>query len=251
MKAQPKKWTKEDTDYLLEHWGDTSKKSIAKVLGRSVTAIESKSARLGLSDFLHSGEYITFYQLVKILGHEGSYDYFLKRLLKLDFPIKEKQIIKKRYRIVYIKDFWKWSAKHKKDISFAKLEEGILGIEPDWVAEKRRSDKLNPGMMNHNRLWTKAEDEKLIFMCKSCRYTYGDIANELNRTETAVKRRLYDLKVPYRPVPRDNHVKWTDDENKKLMDMHIKGFSNYSIAKALGKTNLSINDRIRKLEEAR
>ena len=80
---------------------------------------------------------------------------------------------------------------------------------------------------------------------EAAKITNKDIADELNRTQAAVKRRLYDLKVPYRPVPLDNHKKWTEEENMKMLDLYKKGYDCYSIATMLNKTNLSICDRLR------
>lgn len=53
--------------------------------------------------------------------------------------------------------------------------------------------------------------------------------------------------VPYRPVPMDTHVKWTDEENNKMMELYRKGFDTYVIANMLNKSQLSISDRIKAL----
>ena len=63
-----------------------------------------------------------------------------------------------------------------------------------------------------------------------------------------IKRRIYYLAVPYRPVPRNNHIKWTDEENRKMFELHDKGYDSYVIAKILGKTHLSICDRLKKVK---
>ena len=39
------------------------------------------------------------------------------------------------------------------------------------------------------------------------------------------------------------------EENKKMFELHDKGYDTYSIAKALGKTHLSICDRLKKVQE--
>ncbi len=73
------------------------------------------------------------------------------------------------------------------------------------------------------------------------------MSKDLRRTENAIKRRLYDLGVPYRPIPMDTHVKWTDEENNKMMELYKKGFDSYVIANILNKSQLSISDRIKAL----
>ena len=240
-------WTKEETEYLENSWGSTSIPRIAKKLNRSVNSIKCKAFKIGLQRFIDQGEYVTFNQFTKAIGY-GSYSYLEKRLRKLDFPIKLKASVKMKYKIVYIDDFWKWAEQHKHDISFAKFEKGMLGEEPAWVEAKRKADSKNPSKLAHNRKWTKEEDNLLIERLKAYKYTYADLSEEFNRTEAAVKRRIYDLAISYRPVPRSNHLKWTDEENKKMFELHDKGYDTYSIAKALGKTHLSICDRLKKVQ---
>lgn len=100
-------------------------------------------------------------------------------------------------------------------------------------------------MGSWNRPWTNEDDQLLIQKVKAYRYTYRDLAAYFNRTECAIKRRLMDLAVPYRPVPRSNHVKWTDEETKTMLDLSEKGYSTATIAKMLDKTQLSISDRLK------
>ena len=141
--------------------------------------------------------------------------------------------------------FWKWAECHKQLLNFARFEKGNLGKEPSWVEEKRRADKSNPSKVSHNRAWSKEDDTLLISLTKTCKYTYKDLASRFNRTEAAIKRRLKDLNVPYRPVPLDNHVKWTDEEDNLMINLYNQGYDAYSIAKKLNKTHLSIPDRLR------
>ena len=241
-------WSTEEVDYLEDKWGVTSITGIAKHLGRTINSVKCKATKLGLQRFIDQGEYVTFNQFTKAIGYGGSYSYLEKRLRKLDFPIKLKASVKMRYKVVYIEDFWKWMEKHKQDISFAKFEKNSLGLEPEWVDKKRKADSKNPSKLAHNRKWTKEEDNLLIERLKAYKYTYADLSEEFNRTEAAVKRRIYDLAISYRPVPRSKHSKWTDEENKKMFELHDKGYDTYSIAKALGKTHLSICDRLKKVK---
>ncbi|WP_368260255.1 Myb-like DNA-binding domain-containing protein, partial [Clostridium paraputrificum] len=97
----------------------------------------------------------------------------------------------------------------------------------------------------HNRTWTKEDDTLLISLIKTYKYTYKDLASRFNRTEAAIKRRLKDLNVPYRPIPLDNHIKWTDEEDNLMINLYNQGYDAYSIAKKLNKTHLSIPDRLR------
>jgi hypothetical protein len=242
-----KTWSKEELELLEDKWGSTSIPQIAKSLNRTINSIRCKAQKIGLERFIDQGEYVTFNKFIKAIGYGGGYNYLEKRLLKLGFPMKHKKSIEMSYKVVYIKDFWKWAKQHKQDISFAKFEKGMLGQEPLWVEEKRKADLTNPSKLNPKRNWTKAEDNLLIEKTKSCRYTYKDLARDFNRTENAIKRRLYDLAVPYRPVPLDTHIKWTEEENEKMFELHEKGYDTYAIAQILNKTHLSISDRLKKV----
>lgn len=243
-------WTNEELEFLEDKWGILSISAIAKKLNRTTTSIQIKANRLGLGTFIDSAEYVTFNKFIKAIGYSQSYSYFYKRLVKLGFPIKKKKIVTRTFKVVYLDEFWKWAENNKNDINFANFEKGNLGLEPEWVEAKRKSDRSNPSKITHNRVWTKAHDNTLISMCKSQRYTYKDIARELNRTENAIKRRLIDLGVKVRPLYLNNHVKWTDEENKKMLELHEQGYDTNYIANVLNKSQLSISDRIKKLKDA-
>ena len=90
---------------MTENWGNLSIKAIAKKLNRSENAIEVRKNRLGLGSFLENGEYITFYLLMQtILGGKNP-SYQMQRLERDGFPIKHKTVKKKKWKVVYIKDF--------------------------------------------------------------------------------------------------------------------------------------------------
>lgn len=196
---------------------------------------------------MQSGELLTFRQLLYGLGLESSYSWIKKKFIDNGLPTVMKTVINKKVLKVDLSKFWLWAENNKQLLNFAKFEKGSLGAEPVWAAKKREADKSNPTKRTHNKPWTKDEDKLLIEKTKSNRYTYKDLAKEFNRTECAIKRRLYDLEVPYRPVPLDTHIKWTKEENKKMFELHNKGYDTYAIALELNKTHLSICDRLKKV----
>ena len=57
--GQNRNWTKEEIEYLQEHYGQLSYGALAKNLNRSVTAIRIRADRLSLGAFLECGEYVT------------------------------------------------------------------------------------------------------------------------------------------------------------------------------------------------
>lgn len=190
-------WTKEEQEYLENSWGDISIPKISKKLNRTIRAVQLKAYELGLGSFTEQGDYITFNQLLRVLGYQNSYKYLEKRLKKLDFPIKNKKITNQNIKVVHLNDFWKWAEKNKYSLNFAKFEKNSLGLEPDWVDERREEDRKK---LKSKKRWTKEEDKLLICLTKTYKYTYDDLKKRLNRTEEAIKKRLYILKVPYRPI---------------------------------------------------
>ena len=231
-------WTQEEMEFLKENYGSKTNKSIAKKLNRTEGAVVYKVAKMHLKK--EYGEMLTFNQLAIALGLQSSYSHVKSKLIKNGFRTN----CENKFTINY---FWSWAEKHKQILNFSKFEKNLLGIEPKWVDEKRKLDSSNPSKVNYNRVWSKSDDALLIQKTKSNRYTYKQLALEFNRTEAAIKKRLNTLGVPYRPLPLDCHIKWTDEENNKLLELNNKGLDSYTIAKILNKSQLSISNRIKKL----
>jgi hypothetical protein len=238
-------WSEEELQYLEEKWGNVCIDYIAKKLDRSKYAIRIKADKLKLGDSRLSGDKISLNQFSKATG---ICVYTIKeRWMKHGFKVSKIKQGRFKTNKIDLNEFWKWAEKNKELVNLAKWEEGILGVEPDWVKEKRKADLMNPSKTNWNRKWTPEEDKLLEEKLKLYRYTYKNLSEEFNRTESAIKRRIYDLVIPYRPIPRDTHIKWTEEENNKMIELHSKGFSSVTIAKVLGKTQLSICDRLKKV----
>lgn len=223
-------WTKEELEYLNENWGKKTIPSIAKHLGRSVNAVKVKAQHEKLTRHIHRSDRVTFNQFCIAIGKP--YSWTKDRYVRLGFPIHYQASIEKRYAMVDIDEFWKWAEAHKDDVDFSKIEKGILGKEPEWVKEARHASYLK---CKKRTPWTKSEDEHLIQLLKSYRYTYPEIARILNRTEGAVKRRLHDLGTKYRPVKRDVKM-WTDEEIDTMLELRVKGYGWDTVAEKLGRS---------------
>ena len=238
-------WTKEEEAYLQDFWGVKSLESIERKLDRTINSVRSKGQKLGLGPQISQCECITLNQLVNALGYSGSYSWWVTKYIKNGLPVSYRKDLSKISRMVDIEDFWDWAEKHQSIVNFAHFEKNSLGVEPNWVDAKRRRDQTNPSRASHNRCWTKKDDALLTAKLKLFKYSYTELAREFNRTEGAIKRRIHDLKIPYRPIGRNNHVKWTEEENEKMMELYYQGYDSYHIAKELNKTELSISDRIK------
>lgn len=226
-----RRWTDKEIKYLSESWGVTSIPTIASSLGKSITAVERKANRLKLGSFMHCGDYITLPQLWEALGLSRLTYRTTDWLKKHEFPFKYKKVrsANRRFKVVYLDDFWKWAENNKELLDFSKLEYLILGQEPEWVDIKRNQDRLKNSMIIATE-WTSYEDTKLLDMLKSYRYTLKDIANYFHRTEQAVKQRICKLNIEYRPIPISTHSRWTNEETETLLQL-VKEYSNYTLIK--------------------
>ena len=243
--GQGRNWTKEDDEYLREYWGVKSIQTLSKNLNRSINAINVRKVRLGLGPFLDNGEYITYSQLLQaIYGIEDAccaYRVFKKAD---DFPIHMKRRGSNRYKIVYLDEFWEWAEKHKRMIDFSKMEENILGMEPEWVKKKRKIDficRLNTGP------WTWADDEKLKRMLSKHQYTYTDLAAEFNRTEGAIKRRICTLGLTEKPI-KAPYKPWAENDIQTLVSMCEEGWGFERIGAKLKRSALSCRGKAERIE---
>ncbi|ELC8386004.1 phage protein [Clostridium perfringens] len=238
-------WTEEDINYLREKWGLVSVDVIAKKLNRTVISVRKKASYLKLGKWIDNIQYIKFRELIMALGYsESGYCYLKKKFKLLNFPMISKKVSKMKIEVVDIEEFWKWAEKNKSELNFANFNEGVLGKEPNWVKEKRKSDQINPAKVNVKKRWTKEEDNLLIAKVKSNTYTYKMISEDLFRTESAIKRRLMDLNVPYRPIP-EGWKPWSEEEENKAIMLREKGYDCFAIGRILGRTQMSVDDKLR------
>jgi hypothetical protein len=243
-----KNWTQEECSFLEDRWGIVSIPSIAATLGRTETAIKTKAIKMGLGRHLHSGAEITINELVKAIGKSSSYGWINDRWCRNGLPVKFKKSVNKKYKVIEIEKFWKWAETHKDIVDFSKSEIHMLGKEPEWVDEKRTADiaaakyKKTP--------WTKEEDNYLISLLNSYKYSYRDISERLMRTEGAIKRRVNDLDLKQRPLKADNHRLWTENELSILANLREKGYSPEVISERIGGTRsaLAVRGKLERME---
>lgn len=230
---QNKTWTQDEIDYLCEKWGVQSGTSIAKHLGRSVNAVKVKVQRLHLGAFSAGGGYVSLLELMQAIGGKRhSHCYSLMRLIEAGLPYRKKKIWNQSIKVISIDDFWKWAQEHQKLLDFSHFEEGALGAEPAWVRKKRRIDTA---CTIPKRKWTPEEDDHLKAMLREHRYNFKQLAAALNRSEPAIKRRIYDLKLKDWPV-RQKPLDWTEKEIEILCRLIGEGYSYEYAAKTLHRT---------------
>lgn len=136
-------------------------------------------------------------------------------------------------------DFWEWAEEHKRQLDFSKMEKNILGEEPEWVDRKRKLDVA----CNFNiSPWTASEDYWLEQMLKEGA-TYPELIQRLNRSEGAIRRRIYDLVIPYKPI-RTKNKPFTKEEEEEIWFMYLEGYNYNVIAKMMNRTPGSIRGKL-------
>lgn len=239
-------WSKAELDYLESAWGRTiSIKTIAKKLGRSVTAVIEKSSRLGLGRKTDAGEYITYHRLKQVLnGGAQSSGYAVKSWIEnRGLPVRNMTIVNKKIMVIRIADFWRWAESHKSFLDFSKFEPLSLGPEPQWVIKKRMAD-IRSGKTRRLDKWTEDEDSILRSMTQSGKFTYDEIARRLNRSEGAVARRLRVLGIKLWPQRHDAHeAHWTQEQLCILRDRILQAVPYSLISLEIGKSEKACRGR--------
>lgn len=242
--SKSKKWSKEEEDYLIESWGTVSCKQIAKKLNRSENAVIVKKNRLELGRFLENGDYITWNQLNLALGiSKPSNCQMVSWVQNRNFPIRKKKIRENNFRVIKLEDWWTWAWNNQDLLDFSKLEENLLGKEPNWVKEKRKYD-FERNQKYKKTQWTTLEDDRLIYLVKTQKYTYLELVQLLQRNVNAIIMRLNDLQIKDRPVKADNHIPWIRTEVDILNALIKQGCSYELIAEKVGKSEKACRGKI-------
>lgn len=230
-----KNWSPDELGYLEEKWGAVSLIAIASKLGRTPNAVKLKASRLGLGPHLMGSESISANRLLIAVVGNSAY-YTLRKWIRAGLRVHRHRVLKASFLMVNIQTFWNWAEKHRREIDFSRFEEGALGLEPDWVKEKRQADKF---LMGAKSPWTAQEDALLRSTTKQGGYTYTDICARLPiRSQSAIKRRIYDL---YLPGPaRKKAVRWTEEENERLRSGYAAGITFDQIGQELGRGGLAV-----------
>lgn len=241
-------WTEEEKAYVQDKWGEISISSMSKKLNRSERSISNMRLQLKLGPFLDGGGYITFKQLLPILGLR-SYTEGIKMLVKQKgLPIKEQQIIKRKYKVVYYKDFWQWAETNQEAINWSKVRVGILGKEPDWVKYRRKIDGQTGTIITKSReLWTKEDDVYLTQLLKLHKYTSLELSQILGRTENAIYTRIYRLGLREMPISDKTNVTWPEKDCRLLDEMIQQGYSYELISKRIGRSVTAIRSKVQRV----
>lgn len=184
-----KRWTEKEENYIEDNWGIKSYKSIGRNIGRTASAVYERGRQLGLQGATLTSDLFNASQIARMLGIDVSVviETFQKEGLKL----KKKTLTKKQQ---------KWYATHEDLLEFLEknqriwttknLKEYELGIEPEWLKEKRRRDRTVPC---RNQYWTEDEDREALYLYYNKNLVYREIAKQMHRSLSAVANRIARL----------------------------------------------------------
>lgn len=181
------KYAPEDLQMIKDQLGSQSLSTIARRLNRSITALEVKITRLGLSHTKSCTGMLTAGELAKILKIDRNtvMQWIVNHDLDSHLRITRS---KKKFTFINTDDFWAWAEKNRHKIDFSKLEPDALPPEPYWVAEERKT----PRQVTSYKAWTKNE-EKLVLEWHCCGKTLAEISDMLGRTRESIRKKIKRL----------------------------------------------------------
>lgn len=240
----PKKyWTEEEINYLEGKWGEAPISAIAKKLGRTTEAIILKSKRLGLGSAYKAGEYLnatTIAGILKVDAHTVT-DYWIG---KCGLIARKKALNKFQVWMVKHNNLLKWLEENQVKWDSRKVEIYALGLEPQWLREKRKKDNTLP--KKQFQKWTNSEDDLLINL-----YLAGvkqtEIASTLSRSPDAVNRRISRLKNAGK-IYKNIMIPWTKEETDLMIEMDMRGKKDIEIAYEIGREAFHVRDHRRNLK---
>lgn len=88
---------------------------------------------------------------------------------------------------ITIEDFWKWAESNQSLLSFRKANFDELAPVPRWAEKKKKQDLSCPPKQ---KIWTKAEENRLLFLYYQEGKTQKEIALQLGRSLSSVEKKI-------------------------------------------------------------
>lgn len=188
MKNSHKLWTTEEEDYLKEYAGERSISKIARNLGRTVAGVQHRMKKV-VGSATENTPYVTITEISRQLHIKRPILALWRQLPEDPFPCNKMVIAeKKENSLVDLEDMWNWLYRHPDKWNAYRLEEGALGVEPEWVDAKRRSDFAVKKERMH---WTEKEKEQAILFY-GLGQTYEEIGKLLGRPWAGVYKKIWE-----------------------------------------------------------
>lgn len=178
-----RRWTEEEKEFVMEHWGDVTVSYIAKKLNRSETAIISFSEKNKLGS-AYKKNYISTIDAGEIIGvDQTTIIHWINSCgLKAEF----KAIKNRKKYLIDIDKFHNFLRDNQGLWKASNLELYGLGKEEDWLKVKRKKDD-NEITKKQGSPWTLNEIKRMNNYIEEG-LTLREIANILNRTYYSVRQ---------------------------------------------------------------
>lgn len=199
-------WSEEEEDFLIESWGYKTADRIASELHRKPTAIIKRAKVLQLGSPIDA-EYITRTSLSKILDIDG------KTLINMGIPFRRKKFKNRYFHVIRMVEVIRWLKNNQDKFNAAKIEEYGLGVEPEWLKEKRKADRNLK--VRDRKKFDEKDDANLRAMYRM-NIPIEQIAIELKRSPSAIRRRLY--RIGLKKVKK-KCVLWSREEEYILKEL--------------------------------
>lgn len=226
-----KRWTTKEDNILIEQWGIDDIDILQKKLQRTINAIYKRSKVLGLKSPMYEN-YFTKTNVSKILTID------LKTLNNMDIKFTKKKFKNRTFNVITQDKLLKWLEKNQDKFYAKNIPEYALGIEPNWLIEKRKNENKS---YRQYKNWSSKEDYNLKSLYKAG-ICIEQIALELNRTTNSITKRLYTLRLR---EPKFKCIPWTIEEDKRLDYLINNTLCNLDeMADDIMRSKLSIKKRI-------
>lgn len=233
-----RKWTVEEETLLSDLWGVKSIEYIAKKMKRTVFSIKVKAVRMGLGAMIRNNyDVITVSDMVDLLN--VTRDRITDRWVKLGLKLKKIKLTNKMsYYTINWKDLMDFLETNQNEWDSRNVEKNMLGLEPEWLQEKRKRDTLENPLWY--RKWTEDEIKKAESLFKNGK-AYQEISSIIDRSEWAVANLLRNLGYSYM-LPQY----WKGKEIKYLRE-NYQDMTYQEIAEELGRTTKAISVKAEEL----
>lgn len=183
------RWTKEEMDLLIELSEYATQSEIARILGRSVSAVKNKRREMGICSFTDQTDRLTITQIADLVGVDKSTIAKTWRKYGMRFrTVGYYKTTTEATLISFMKKYpelWKAS---KCDYYFF--------CQYEWFMERLKSEKIGKDCGTHyqnRRPWTSMEISRMQ-MLKRRGLIHQEIANELGRSKIAIDHMIMRCK---------------------------------------------------------
>ena len=233
-----RKWTEDEETLLSDLWGTKSIEAMAKTMKRTVFSLKVKAVRMGLGPMLRNNyDLITVSDMCDLLS--VTRDRITTTWVDLGLNLKKKRLTNNMtYYVISWNDLMDFLENNQNEWDSRCVEKNMLGIEPEWLKEKRIRDiKENPLWY---RKWTEEEIKQAGNLFESGK-SYVEIARIINRSEWSVANLLRNMGYSYM-LPQF----WKGKELKYLRE-NYENMTYSEIAEVLGRTSKAVGAKAEEL----